>query len=89
MDMRLYIGVDADERFIRRLKRDTRNRGRSMESVIDQYMNVVRPMHQLFVNPSKKYAQLIIPEGGHNKVAIDLIATKITEIIRQRHSRRP
>jgi uridine kinase len=86
MDIRLYIGVDADERFIRRLKRDINKRGRSVESVIDQYMNVVRPMHQLFVNPSKKYAHLIIPKGGHNKVAIDVIASKITEIIRQRHS---
>ena len=86
MDIRLYVGVDADERFIRRLQRDIRERGRTVESVIDQYMNVVRPMHQLFVNPSKKHAHLIIPEGGHNRVAIDLIATKIQNIIRERRA---
>ncbi|MBU1072487.1 uridine kinase, partial [bacterium] len=85
MDIRLYVGVDADERFIRRLKRDTRERGRSVESVIDQYMKVVRPMHLQFVNPTKKYAHLIIPEGGHNQVAIDLIAAKIAAIIQARH----
>ncbi len=84
MDIRLYIDVDADERVLRRLKRDTTERGRSMESVIDQYLNVVRPMHLQFVWPSKRYAQLIIPEGGHNAVAIDLIATKINDIIRER-----
>jgi len=85
MDIRLYVGVDADERFIRRLKRDTRERGRSVESVIEQYMKVVRPMHNQFVNPTKKYAHLIIPEGGHNQVAIDLIAAKITAIHQARH----
>ncbi|MBC8424210.1 uridine kinase [bacterium] len=85
MDIRLYVGVDADERFIRRLKRDTSERGRSVESVIDQYMNVVRPMHQQFVNPTKKYAHLIIPRGGHNQVAIDLIAAKIKAIHQARH----
>jgi uridine kinase len=85
MDIRLYVGVDADERFIRRLLRDIRERGRSLESVIDQYRNVVRPMHLQFVNPTKKYAHLIIPEGGHNQVAIDLIAAKIAAIHQARH----
>ena len=84
MDIRLYVDVDADERVLRRLKRDINERGRSMNSVIDQYLNVVRPMHLQFVWPSKRYAQLIIPEGGHNAVAIDLIATKINDIIRER-----
>ena len=84
MDMRLYVDVDADERVLRRLKRDINERGRSMDSVVDQYLNVVRPMHLQFVWPSKRYAQLIIPEGGHNTVAIDLIATKINDIIRER-----
>jgi len=84
MDIRLYVGVDADERFIRRLKRDIAERGRTLESVIDQYMRVVRPMHQQFVNPTKKYAHLIIPRGGHNAVAIDMIAAKIHTIIRER-----
>ncbi len=84
MDIRLYIDVDADERVLRRLKRDINERGRSLNSVIDQYLNVVRPMHLQFVWPSKRYAQLIIPEGGHNAVAIDLIATKINDTIGER-----
>lgn len=85
MDIRLYVGVDADERFIRRLQRDIHERGRTVESVIEQYMTVVRPMHNQFVNPTKKYAHLIIPEGGHNQVAIDLIASKIQAIHQVRH----
>lgn len=83
MDIRLFIDVDADERVLRRMKRDTLKRGRTMESVMEQYLTVVRPMHLQFVSPSKRYAHLIIPEGGHNKVAIDLIATKIQNIIRE------
>ncbi len=88
MDIRLFVDVDADERFIRRLRRDTAERGRTMESVTDQYLQVVRPMHMQFVEPTKKYAHLIIPEGGHNRVAIDLIATKIIDIIRERNKLR-
>lgn len=84
MDIRLYVDVDADERVLRRMKRDIIKRGRTMESVMDQYLNVVRPMHLQFVLPSKRYAHLIIPEGGFNKVAIDLIANKIQNIIRER-----
>ncbi len=84
MDIRLYVDVDADERVLRRMKRDILKRGRTMESVMDQYLNVVRPMHLQFVLPSKRYAHLIIPEGGFNKVAIDLIANKIQNIIRER-----
>jgi len=83
MDIRLFVDVDADERVLRRMKRDTLKRGRTMESVMQQYLTVVRPMHLQFVSPSKRYAHLIIPEGGHNKVAIDLIATKILNIIRE------
>ncbi len=83
MDIRLYVDVDADERVLRRLLRDTTERGRTMESVVNQYLNVVRPMHLQFVLPSKRYAHIIIPEGGFNKVAIDLIATKIQDIIRE------
>jgi len=83
MDIRLYVDVDADERVLRRLLRDTTERGRTVASVIDQYMNVVRPMHLQFVLPSKRYAHIIIPEGGFNRVAIDLIATKIRNIIRE------
>ena len=84
MDIRLYVGVDPDERFIRRMQRDVKERGRSLDSVVNQYLNVVRPMHQQFVNPTKKFAHVIIPEGGHNSVAIDLIATKISNILRDR-----
>ena len=84
MDIRLYVDVDADERVLRRMKRDILKRGRTMESVMDQYLNVVKPMHLQFVLPSKRYAHLIIPEGGFNKVAIDLIANKIQNIIRER-----
>ncbi len=85
MDIRLYVGVDADERFIRRLRRDIVERGRSVDSVIEQYLTVVRPMHEQFVSPTKKYAHLIIPEGGHNQVAIDLIVAKINSILRERN----
>jgi uridine kinase len=84
MDIRLYVDVDADERFIRRLGRDTAERGRTVQAVIEQYLGVVRPMHLQFVEPSKRYAHIIIPEGGHNSVAIDLIAVKIADIIRER-----
>ena len=88
MDIRLYVDVDADERFIRRLRRDVKERGRSVDSVIEQYLRVVRPMHLQFVAPSRRYAHIIIPEGGHNQVAIDLIATKIADIIRGRNRAR-
>jgi uridine kinase len=88
MDIRLFVDVDADERVLRRMRRDINDRGRSMDSVIDQYLTVVRPMHLQFVWPSKRYAHLIIPEGGHNNVAIDLIATKIQDIIRERDRQR-
>ena len=84
MDIRLYVQVDSDERVLRRLKRDTAERGRSVESVIDQYLGIVRPMHLQFVHPSKRHAHIIIPEGGHNQVAIDLIATKIESIVHER-----
>ncbi len=88
MDIRLYVDVDADERFIRRMRRDVQERGRSVDSVTRQYLTVVRPMHLQFVEPSKRYAHIIIPEGGYNRVAIDLIAVKIADIIRERNRRR-
>jgi uridine kinase len=83
MDIKVYVDTDADLRFIRRLKRDIRERGRSMDSVIEQYENSVRPMHLQFVEPSKRYADLIIPEGGYNLVAIDLLRTKIEALLRE------
>jgi uridine kinase len=84
MDIKLFIDADADVRFIRRLRRDLVERGRSVDSIIRQYEESVRPMHEQFVEPSKRYADVIIPEGGHNKVAIDLVKTKIRDLLRER-----
>lgn len=84
MDIKLFVDTDADLRIIRRLIRDIKERGRSMDSVIDQYVNVVRPMHNQFIEPTKRYADIIIPEGGHNHVAIDLMVTKIQTILEQK-----
>ncbi|MFZ0884425.1 MAG: uridine kinase [Candidatus Acidiferrales bacterium] len=83
MDMRIFVDTDADLRFIRRLVRDIRERGRSMEMVVEQYLNTVRPMHMEFVEPSKRYADVIIPEGGYNDVGIDLVIQKIRSLVRQ------
>ncbi|MFE5278793.1 uridine kinase, partial [Bacillus cereus] len=84
MDIKLYVDTDADIRIIRRLSRDIKERGRTLDSVIDQYVNVVRPMHNQFIEPTKRYADIIIPEGGHNHVAIDLMVTKIQTILEQK-----
>ncbi|MEH7332779.1 uridine kinase [Neobacillus drentensis] len=84
MDIKLYVDTDADIRIIRRLQRDIQERGRTLDSVIDQYVNVVRPMHNQFIEPTKRYADVIIPEGGHNHVAIDLMVTKIQTILEQK-----
>ena len=81
LDIKVFVDTAADIRFIRRLLRDVQERGRTMESVISQYTNTVRPMHESFIEPSKRYADIIIPEGGENKVAIDLLTTKISSII--------
>jgi uridine kinase len=83
-DVRVFVDSDADIRFIRRLKRDIVERGRSVESVIHQYMESVRPMHLEFVEPSKRYADVIIPEGGYNVVAIDLVADHIKRTMNER-----
>lgn len=80
-DILVYIDTAADIRFIRRLYRDMEERGRSLKSVCDQYLTTVRPMHERFIEPSKKYAHIIIPEGGNNTVAIDLLVTKICSIV--------
>jgi len=81
MDVKIYVDTDADIRFIRRLERDLAERGRTMESVIRQYMATVRPMHQEFVEPSKRYADVIIPEGGFNEVAMDMVAARIQALL--------
>ena len=77
MDVKVFVDTDADTRFIRRLRRDVAERGRTMDSVIEQYQSTVKPMHLEFVEPSKRYADLVIPRGGHNLVAIDLIIATI------------
>jgi len=81
MDMKIFVDCDADIRFIRRLERDVHERGRSLESIISQYTSTVRPMHLQFVEPAKRYADVIIPEGGFNEVCIDLITGKIQSIL--------
>ncbi|MBC7472972.1 MAG: uridine kinase [Candidatus Sericytochromatia bacterium] len=80
MDIKIFVDTDADIRLIRRISRDVTERGRSLESVVDQYMDTVRPMHERFVEPCKKNADLIIPEGGHNEVAMDMLITKIKSL---------
>nr|WP_156185557.1 uridine kinase [Bacillus sp. FJAT-27916] len=84
MDIKLFVDTDADLRIIRRMMRDIKERGRSIDSVIEQYTSVVRPMHNQFIEPTKRYADVIIPEGGHNFVAIDLMVTKIQTILEQK-----
>jgi uridine kinase len=77
MDIKIYVDTDADLRFIRRLERDIKERGRALDSVVDQYLHTVRPMHLEFVEPSKRYADLIIPRGGLNAIAIDMVVAQI------------
>jgi uridine kinase len=84
MDIKLFVDADSDVRLIRRLRRDILERGRSVDSILRQYEDSVRPMHLQFVEPSKRFADVIIPGGGHNKVAIDLVKTKIRELLRER-----
>ena len=81
MDIKIYVDTDADIRFIRRLIRDVQERGRTLDSVIEQYCTTVKPMHEQFVEPSKKYADIIVPEGGYNHVALNMIIEKIRSII--------
>ena len=77
MDIKLYVDTDADVRILRRITRDVRDRGRSLESVIDQYLQTVKPMHEQFVEPSKKNADIIIPQGGHNRVALEMVIQRV------------
>ena len=81
IDIKLFVDTPADIRFVRRLVRDIKTRGRTLESVVDQYVNTVRPMHEEFVEPSKRYADLIIPEGGENMVAIDAIIARVERLV--------
>ncbi|HRM37658.1 MAG TPA: uridine kinase, partial [Trichococcus flocculiformis] len=84
MDIKVYVDTDDDIRIIRRIKRDMESRGRTLDSVIHQYLTVVKPMHQQFIEPTKKFADIIIPEGGQNQVAIDLMTTKIASILSEK-----
>lgn len=81
MDIKVYVDTDADLRILRRIERDMRERARTLESVISQYCNTVRPMHIEFVEPSKRHADVIIPEGGNNKIGVDMIASQIKNIL--------
>ncbi|MBM7709451.1 uridine kinase [Enterococcus lemanii] len=80
MDIKIYVDTDDDIRIIRRIKRDIEERGRTLDSVIKQYLDVVKPMYHQFIEPTKRYADVIVPEGGENHVAVDLINTKIKSI---------
>ncbi len=84
MDIKVYVDTDSDVRFIRRLQRDMHERGRSLDSVVQQYLDTVRPMHLKFVEPSKNYADVIIPGGGHNKVAMEMVVARLQMLLRQR-----
>ena len=77
MDIKIYVDTDADVRILRRIVRDVRDRGRSLESVVNQYLNTVKPMHEQFVEPSKRNADIIIPEGGHNQVALEMVVERV------------
>ena len=84
LDIKIFIDVPDDVRFIRRLQRDVAERGRTMDSVIDQYLATVRPMHQEFVEPSKRHADVILPEGGHNVIGVEMIQARVRDELRRR-----
>jgi uridine kinase len=83
MDLKIYVDADADIRILRRLLRDINERGRTLESVIDQYLGTVKPMHEQFIETTKKYADIIVPEGGHNTVALELIIARLKSVLHQ------
>lgn len=87
MDIKIFVDTDDDIRIIRRIQRDIEERGRTLQSVIDQYLDTVKPMYHQFIEPSKRYADIIVPEGGENQVAIDLLVTKVRDIIRKNEAK--
>lgn len=89
MDLKIFVDTDAEERLTRRILRDTRERGRSVESVLNQYIATVKPMHEKFIEPSKKYADLIIPRGGHNQPALRILESYIESLLRARDKKTP
>lgn len=86
MDIKIFVDTDADVRLARRIRRDVAKRGRSLESVLNQYLETVKPMHEQFVEPSKKYADIIVPEGGKNLVALEMIMERIRKHIQKQES---
>ena len=85
MDIKVFVDADADVRILRRIVRDVRDRGRSLESVVSQYLNTVKPMHEKYVEPSKRNADIIVPEGGHNKVALELLMERVRAHLEGKH----
>ena len=83
MDIKIFVDTDADVRLCRRIRRDVRKRGRTLESVLEQYQQTVKPMHEKYVEPSKKYAHIIVPEGGKNTVALEMILGKIRRYLEE------
>ena len=81
MDMKIFVDTDADVRFIRRVSRDLKERGRDFDSVVNQYLTTVKPMHEQFCEPSKKYADIIVPEGGRNTVALEMIIDRLNALV--------
>ena len=89
MDIRIFVDSDADIRLCRRIKRDVENRGRSLESVLTQYQQTVKPMHEKYVEPSKRFAHVIIPEGGKNLVALDMVMGRIARHLEEVCAQKP
>ena len=89
MDLKVFVDTDAEERLIRRILRDTRERGRSVESVLNQYKDTVKPMHEKYIEPSKEYADVIIPRGGHNLPALHLLEDHIETLLRRQEEKEP
>ena len=85
MDIKVFVDADADVRILRRIVRDVRDRGRSLESVVNQYLSTVKPMHEKYVEPSKRNADIIVPEGGHNKVALELLMERVRAHLEGKH----
>ena len=83
-DIKVFIDTDADVRIIRRIIRDVEERGRTLESIVNQYLTTVKPMHEQFVEPSKKYADIIVPEGGYNRVALEMLNERINALLKER-----
>ena len=84
MDIKVYVDADDDIRILRRIQRDMKERGRTLDSVIDQYKSTVKPMYHQFIEPTKRYADIIVPEGGQNHVAIDILTTKVRDVLAKR-----